>query len=224
MQDCGIFQLETTHTPQGDGNIFPMVCGLYRYGNNPHPARGRKPPRPSRSHASERNNPHPARGRKRYGGNGMISPSETTHTPQGDGNSPIPPRRIDLWRNNPHPARGRKRTALPPAPRRYETTHTPQGDGNVLSHQIRVDKMKQPTPRKGTETFCIFVIGIADSRNNPHPARGRKPAPSYSFRLSTGNSPHPARGRKRSIIIQYIKRHGNNPHPARGRKPCGPVM
>ena len=192
--------------------------------NNPHPARGRKPPRPSRSHASERNNPHPARGRKRYGGNGMISPSETTHTPQGDGNSPIPPRRIDLWRNNPHPARGRKRTALPPAPRRYETTHTPQGDGNVLSHQIRVDKMKQPTPRKGTETFCIFVIGIADSRNNPHPARGRKPAPSYSFRLSTGNSPHPARGRKRSIIIQYIKRHGNNPHPARGRKPCGPVM
>ena len=33
-----------------------------------------------------------------------------------------------------------------------ETTHTPQGDGN----------------------FCIFVIGIADSRNNPHLARGRK--------------------------------------------------
>ena len=79
---------------------------------------------------------------------------------------------------------------------------------------------KQPTPRKGTETFCIFVIGIADSRNNPHPARGRKHNYSPFFICYRGNNPHPARGRKlQGLAICEKLCHRNNPHPARGRKP-----
>ena len=55
------------------------------------------------------NNPHPARGRKpliaRGGGSALT---ETTHTPQGDGNSVLYAIISGL----------------------EETTHTPQGDGN----------------------------------------------------------------------------------------------
>ena len=60
---------------------------------------------------------------------------ETTHTPQGDGNNVASDCRIAL----------------------IETTHTPQGDGNLgfhFSYSFRF--LKQPTPRKGTETN-VFI-------------------------------------------------------------------
>ena len=83
---------------------------MTRYGNNPHPARGRKLT-PLRANADQNrkqptprkgtetvlkrytftrrngNNPHPARGRKlsRIAADKFITIEETTHTPQGDG-------------------------------------------------------------------------------------------------------------------------------------------
>ena len=126
-----MFFIETTHTPQGDGNRpYPLPRCTHRgnnphpargrkrtslaivalfFGNNPHPARGRKRGREHpRSTGSERNNPHPARGRKLEKSIAChyIS-SETTHTPQGDGN----------------------RLSIPVTRHLQETTHTPQGDG-----------------------------------------------------------------------------------------------
>ena len=56
-----------------------------------------------------------------------------------------------------------------------ETTHTPQGDGNYQQELDKYTQKKQPTPRKGTETGHI-VIHLPFGGNNPHPARGRKPA------------------------------------------------
>ena len=35
--------METTHTPQGDGNLAPQRSKHFAARNNPHPARGRKP-------------------------------------------------------------------------------------------------------------------------------------------------------------------------------------
>ena len=55
-------------------------------------------------------------------------------------------------------------------------------------------------------------------RNNPHPARGRKPSNAYLTHLSARNNPHPARGRKLAIGRSTTSTSGNNPHPARGRK------
>ena len=122
-------------------------------------------------------------------------------------------------RNNPHPARGRKLPAAPPRPADRETTHTPQGDGNLLREpsDIRLDE-KQPTPRKGTETFDLRSGIVVKNGNNPHPARGRKLPGCTALRDGGGNNPHPARGRKR--LIRHLKSDtiGNNPHPARGRK------
>ena len=169
--------LETTHTPQGDGNLhLPLLPNPLSPRNNPHPARGRKPDASSTPSRGLRNNPHPARGRKPAGHRAPRHPlPETTHTPQGDGNCHV----VHIL------------TSF------QETTHTPQGDGNPGQSELALSQKKRPTPRKGTETrllvgmslgvletthtpqgdgnFCIFVIGIADSRNNPHPARGRKP-------------------------------------------------
>ncbi len=80
--------IETTHTPQGDGNLmgsshdisssqkqptprkgtetelFTAFC-VTRPGNNPHPARGRKRGFHNPKVFLPGNNPHPARGRKR---------------------------------------------------------------------------------------------------------------------------------------------------------------
>ena len=61
-------------------------------------------------------------------GSGAVK--ETTHTPQGDGNTPLPAVRRTNRRNNPHPARGRKPSKRDRRPEQAETTHTPQGDGN----------------------------------------------------------------------------------------------
>ena len=108
-------QIETTHTPQGDGNSFISRMDSSRMiGNNPHPARGRK-------HQLLALDLHPVC-------------LETTHTPQGDGNQVASTQQF-CWPhgNNPHPARGRKLfvVAVRPVPDADETTHTPQGDGNI---------------------------------------------------------------------------------------------
>ena len=103
-----------------------------------------------------------------------------------------------------------------------ETTHTPQGDGNKPS----------------------IISSFNLLRNNPHPARGRKPYFSYWYwscrwyettHTPQGdgnqhddviactlqrNNPHPARGRKHhSNTTSRAPCYRNNPHPARGRKP-----
>ena len=53
-----------------------------------------------------------------------------------------------------------------PTPRKG--TETPY----IVAHRLLIPK--QPTPRKGTETAraCELVMPVV--RNNPHPARGRK--------------------------------------------------
>ena len=122
---------ETTHTPQGDGNRFNSACHLQRVRNNPHPARGRKQPSLNLPSTFPGNNPHPARGRKPFRLKTGIRVTETTHTPQGDGNSAV----------------------CHTVPSSHETTHTPQGDGNTESRALNQHAAsKQPTPRKGTET------------------------------------------------------------------------
>ena len=166
--------LETTHTPQGDGNM------------------GAK--------------------------NAVTSAIETTHTPQGDGNPLSCRPRSCNFRNNPHPARGRKLGVSQlvfvfhwkqPTPRKG--TETCSSSSFCFLHQ------KQPTPRKGTETaFAAFKLSVSN-RNNPHPARGRKPSPPAPRPSSPGNNPHPARGRK-TICVHIAEIVGETIHiPDRGQ-------
>ena len=145
--------LETTHTPQGDGNLLIQFI--------------------------------------------LLPPPETTHTPQGDGNSARSLQNSSFYRNNPHPARGRKpliaRGAActlrkQPTPRKGtetagalglfycqpETTHTPQGDGNRICGTVTgVEKETTHTPQ-GDGNQKTNARSFAITRNNPHPARGRK--------------------------------------------------
>ena len=185
------------HPARGRKLVQQTVVAL-NHRNNPHPARGRKRPFTTPLIRAAGNNPHPARGRKpliaRGGGSALT---ETTHTPQGDGNSI---------------------SSLIQSGCLQETTHTPQGDGNnnarmslLLSsrnnpHPARGRKplmargaactlMKQPTPRKGTETHITPPPRVS-RRNNPHPARGRKPLRAPIHCPAIRNNPHPARGRK----------------------------
>ena len=187
-------ETETTHTPQGDGNLLYAGRFFGVFGNNPHPARGRKPLAYVRTFLTPRNNPHPARGRKlpaplprssqrgnnphpargrkpliaRGGGSALT---ETTHTPQGDGNRLAPLMGLYKLRNNPHPARGRKPPPGREAHQPLETTHTPQGDGNLFDVHAFLRTRKQPTPRKGTETaYCSRMFGL--SQKQPTPRKG----------------------------------------------------
>ena len=120
---------ETTHTPQGDGNlVFTSLRPPSRETTHTPQGDGNQKTN-ARSFAITRNNPHPARGRKRQRAAHCDPHVETTHTPQGDGNTgnrfaggksekqPTPRKGTETpWpgtsacppRNNPHPARGRK--------------------------------------------------------------------------------------------------------------------
>ena len=123
---------ETTHTPQGDGNFCAKSChSPSTPGNNPHPARGRKPAMYTVITPPPRETTHTPQG----DGNANkeikhIEQLETTHTPQGDGNYFINCFIASVVRNNPHPARGRKQLLEGLRYTLRETTHTPQGDGN----------------------------------------------------------------------------------------------
>ena len=185
-----------------------------------------------------RNNPHPARGRKQAHTTKITIKIETTHTPQGDGNrmpsqsmpsaglkQPTPRKGTETrrtrggsrkCRNNPHPARGRKRQRAAHCDPHVETTHTPQGDGNTGNRFAGGKSEKQPTPRKGTETPWPGT-SACPPRNNPHPARGRKPLVNTCNTSFTRNNPHPARGRK-TICVYIAEIVGETIHiPDRGQ-------
>ena len=147
---------ETTHTPQGDGNLAPQRSKHFAARNNPHPARGRKRlqcpcfadntrnnPHPARGRkltinqyraCIAGNNPHPARGRKPFVCVKLAVALEKQPTPR-KGTETFPRRHFcnDRSGNNPHPARGRK-------------LWRPSSPSDMI--------LKQPTPRKGTETRC----------------------------------------------------------------------
>ena len=119
--------------------------------NNPHPARGRKPPVPLKCAVFCRNNPHPARGRKQCPRKYSIFRLwETTHTPQGDGNALL-------------------FTCFPVS---QETTHTPQGDGNATPCAYSLHSLKQSTPRKGTETTVYIQPDFLPLVKQPTPRKG----------------------------------------------------
>ena len=234
--------------------------GLYKLRNNPHPARGRKPP-PGREAHQPLETTHTPQGdgnssTVRYG---MQKRSETTHTPQGDGNwcfsvnrrysakQPTPRKGTETTFSRPLDCPFQETTHTPQGDGNSrgmiltvpisETTHTPQGDGNLFDVHAFLRTRKQPTPRKGTETHNKAKKG-QHGRNNPHPARGRKPEVFSTVIAETRNNPHPARGRKLNIRYGLLNEaetthtpqgdgnpvsnstcnisYRNNPHPARG--------
>ena len=176
-----------------------MSSACDKFGNNPHPARGRKLERHVAVVGDRRKQPTPRKGtetssRRSLGnnawetthtpqgdGNVVISTSslpsrETTHTPQGDGNKPSIISSFNLLRNNPHPARGRKHhsNTTSRAPCYRNNPHPARGRKLIRAYHFTTPLLKQPTPRKGTETASGSRSCPHPLRNNPHPARGRK--------------------------------------------------
>ena len=141
---------------------------------------------------------------------------ETTHTPQGDGNPSHAPAHASNNRNNPHPARGRKLEDDNVADNRIETTHTPQGDGNPIMVQMVYYVVETTHTPQGDGNCCPYIKYSLRIGNNPHPARGRKQEKIVLISITSRNNPHPARGRKRLIYVRPLCAAGNNPHPARG--------
>ena len=124
---------ETTHTPQGDGNVHVLEISILPCGNDPHPARGRKQRGWRNNFDFRRKRPTPHKG------------TETRRSPYTG---------LSSAGNNSHPARGRK---LPLRERAVvlavETIYTPQGDENHYSISFPSNiSWKQLSPRKGTET------------------------------------------------------------------------
>ena len=146
---------------------------------------------------------------------------ETTHTPQGDGNSSTvrygmqkrsettTPRKgtetpDSPWRrqrpdgNNPHPARGRKHMGGPwhPSPPWKQPTPRKGTETNTRKTYNSPQK-KQPTPRKGTETLRLCRIRRAAPLETTHTPQGdgNRLAPRLCSQPGR-NNPHPARGRK----------------------------
>ena len=121
--------------------------------------------------------------------------AETTHTPQGDGNSARLAKPYTAKRNNPHPARGRN-----------------------LSFECACNLRFVKIPRKGTETPPCMCRTLSTNRNTPYPVRGRKQRQFKRHAKISGNNSHPARGRKPVRPNNTVRNKGNNSHPARGRK------
>ena len=101
---------KTTHTPQGDGNIYKLDETKVTA----------KQPTPRKGTETRRNSQRTLQGIYK-----------TIYTPLGDGNAINLISSFFVIGNNPHPVRGRKRLVVIVDPLDViETTHTPRGDGN----------------------------------------------------------------------------------------------
>ena len=191
--------LETTHTPQGDGNHISLIgIGLVDGMKQPTPRKGTETVKVVYHRVRSGNNPHPARGRK------PARRRDSLHAPE---KQPTPRKGTETSFKYHFP-----RTLLQKQPTPRKGTETqPFCLANVASE-------KQPTPRKGTETLYCSAPAAHSRGNNPHPARGRKPIVMSVEDYVIGNNPHPARGRKLPRPEPKDSQDGNNPHPARGRK------
>ena len=148
-----MFAEETTHTPQGDGNALTALSLHGTIWKQPTPRKGTETAPSLAKTPRDRKQPTPRKG---------------TETP-------------DL---------------LPVAHLHVETTHTPQGDGNLHPAGKPINHSKQPTPRKGTETPRRYGTGCKSARKQPTPRKGTETGVSASTDGILRNNPHPARGRK----------------------------
>ena len=170
-------------TPRKGTETYRTIRAACRRRNNPHPARGRKPLIARGGGSALTETTHTPQGDGNANHLWTVSTiSETTHTPQGDGN-PFGPRPAAPVLETTHTPQGDGNScSTAQAPSQYETTHTPQGDGNIAS----------------SRDICV------SRRNNPHPARGRKLLPAWQKRHEIGNNPHPARGRKHFLLRNLV--------------------
>ena len=129
--------LRNNSPPQGDGNPPNLINMSFDIGNNSHPARGRKQLLTGHKYQPPSKQPTPRKGTEtlsRFTSSSYVS--ETTYTPQGDGNGHRLRSKAVHRQNNLHPARGRKLDS-----------------GLWL---LKLWPLKQPTPRKGTETVPCY--------------------------------------------------------------------
>ena len=75
-----------------------------------------------------------------------------------------------------------------------ETTHTPQGDGNcTLTARGAACTLKQPTPRKGTETVKR-VLNAPISKKQPTPRKGTETRYRAQYNEYKRKQPTPRKG------------------------------
>ena len=148
--------METTHTPQGDGNIsFSPWISIRSASKQPTPRKGTE----TKSHLP----------------NNFVGHMETTHTPQGDGHALSTIQSPQSYRNNPHPARGRKLADLQLAGR-DDLKHLHPARGRKRNdHVFPLDFLGTNLhPARGRK-HPLYVLVEIRHRNTSHPARGRKP-------------------------------------------------
>ena len=123
----------------------------------------------------------------------MCSFAETTHTPQGDGNS-LMFSYVHFIVKQPTPRKGTEMiydtlNEMSEA----ETTHTPQGDGNRSSCHRPPFILKQPTPRKGTEILARSVAWEC-RKKQPTPRKGTETRYRAQYNEYKRKQPTPRKG------------------------------
>ena len=210
---------ETTHTPQGDGNFLFLLFIVRTIGNNPHPARGRKPVR-SRSFLSMSETTHTPQG----DGNDFPGRlcyhtcAETTHTPQGDGNY-FSGCHLGFWRKQPTPRKGTETMSMRPImERRRNNPHPARGRKLIPARPLAMSRGKQPTPRKGTET-SLLAAAVSRAAKQPTPRKGTETQCFKSDFVFNMKQPTPRKGTETFLRRDTPVNSTKQPHPARGRKP-----
>ena len=94
-----------------------------------------------------------------------------------------------------------------------------KGTETSICAALLIQFMKQPTPRKGTETLRPNGANISP-RKQPTPRKGTEtPSQSLEIHSLAAETTHTPQGDGNPAPRRYVpRRTGNNPHPARGRK------
>ena len=129
---------------------------------------------------------------------------ETTHTPQGDGNSISLLNSISFIETTHTPQGDGNIISLAPVVISSETTHTPQGDGNILNRIQNVCKKETALTPQGDGNLPDGGNTRTDIRNNPHPARGRKRERIYAIRY-TNETTHTPQGDGKPFVFTLQK-------------------
>ena len=212
------------HPTRGRKHIIQCVIAV-SVGNNSHPVRGRKLFHFLHSSISLRNNLHPIRERKLkkfHLCHNMTS--ETTYTPQGDGN-PVTLTPVTTLSETTYTSQGDGNKSHPLfIALQTETTYTPQGDENRCIPKTPRNRHRNNLhplhPARGRKLFCHFVKILIPKATNLHPVRGRKPylADYKQHKIIETTYTLQGDGNQPLFISIVVILPWNNLHPARGRK------
>ena len=97
-----------------------------------------------------------------------------------------------------------------------ETTHTPQGDGNPLALRFACSSVETTHTPQGDGNLSRGHSAPAQGRNNPHPARGRKPSSIRFGRQPARETTHTPQGDGNAAFKLSVSNSTETTHTPQG--------